>query len=102
MRLRKALHEMQNQYCQLRTSVGTSRRLGIPKWEVDAPVAYPDATDAGYPLAKLRRPRIAALRSSRSVALCSRPHSVAIVSVAVCFAGAWDSSIRNIVWRGGS
>lgn len=56
----------------------------------------PDATDAGYSLAKLRRPRMAALRSSRSVALCKRPLNVAMVSAAVCLAGAWDSSIRNI------
>ena len=57
----------------------------------------PDATEAGYTLAKLRRPRIATLRSSNSVALCKRPLRVAIVSSAVCLAGACDSSMRNMV-----
>lgn len=48
----------------------------------------PEATDAGYALAKLLSPSIAALRSSNNVALCSRPLSVEIVVVAFCFAGA--------------
>ena len=57
----------------------------------------PDATDAGYNLAKLLSPNIAALRSSSRVALCSRPLKVAIVSSAVCLAGACDSSMRNMI-----
>lgn len=57
----------------------------------------PDATLAGYVFAKLLNPRIAALRSSNNVALWSLPESVVIASVAVCLAGAWDSSMRNIL-----
>ena len=61
----------------------------------------PDATEAGYTLAKLRSPRIAALRSSRSVALCSRPLKVTMVDVAFCLAGACFSRMLNIfvTWR---
>lgn len=47
----------------------------------------PLATDAGYCFAKLRSPRMAARRSSRSVADCSRPHNVSMVAVAVCRGG---------------
>ena len=47
----------------------------------------PDATEAGYCFAKLRRPNIAARRSSKSVADCRRPHRVSIVAVAVCNGG---------------
>jgi hypothetical protein len=69
-----------------------------------SPRRAPDATEAGYSLAKLRRPRMAARRSSRRVALASRPDRVLIVSVAVCLAGACASSIRIILacdegWR---
>ena len=48
----------------------------------------PDATDAGYNFAKLLNPKIAALRSSNSVALCRRVLRTLIVSSAFCFAGA--------------
>ena len=48
----------------------------------------PEATEAGYNFAKLLKPKMAALRSSTSVALCSRALRVFIVSVAFCFAGA--------------
>lgn len=47
----------------------------------------PLATEAGNCLAKLLRPRIAARRSSNSVADCRRPHSVSMVAVAVCIGG---------------
>ena len=57
----------------------------------------PEATDAGYNLAKLLSPSIAARRSSSNVALCKRPLKVAIVEEAFCFAGACDSRIRSIV-----
>jgi hypothetical protein len=64
------------------------------------PRRAPDATEAGYSLAKLRRPRIAARRSSTREALAKRLLSVSIVPVAVCLAGACDSSIRIIVRAG--
>lgn len=60
----------------------------------------PDDTEAGYTFAKLLNPSIAALRSSKSVALWRRPLRVEIVVVAFCFAGACDSSMRNIVLWG--
>jgi hypothetical protein len=60
------------------------------------PRREPDATEAGYSLAKLRKPRMAARRSSSNVALLRRLLRVEMVSVAVCLAGAWASSIRNI------
>lgn len=56
----------------------------------------PEATDAGNNFAKLLNPSIAALLSSKRVALCKRPLRVLMVVVAFCFAGAWDSSIRNM------
>lgn len=59
----------------------------------------PEATDAGYNFAKLLNPSIAALLSSKSVALCKRPLRVLMVVVAFCFAGAWDSSMRNMALR---
>ena len=62
-----------------------------------SPRRAPEATEAGYSLAKLRRPRIAARRSSRSVALDKRLLSVLIVSVAVCLGGALASSTRIIL-----
>lgn len=43
----------------------------------------PLATDAGYCFAKLRRPSMAARRSSSRVADCKRPQRVSIVAVAV-------------------
>ena len=55
----------------------------------------PDATEAGYCFAKLRRPSIAARRSSRSVAECNRPHSVSIVDVAVCRGGVFSIVIEG-------
>ncbi|PSN73360.1 hypothetical protein BS50DRAFT_185593 [Corynespora cassiicola Philippines] len=61
------------------------------------PRRAPEATDAGYSLAKLRRPRMAARRSSNKVALARRLLRVLMVSVAVCLAGAWASSMRNMV-----
>jgi hypothetical protein len=66
-----------------------------------SPRRAPEATEAGYSLAKLRSPKMAARRSSSSVALARRLLSVVIVSVAVCLTGAWASSIRSIVgcWR---
>jgi hypothetical protein len=62
-----------------------------------SPRRAPDATEAGYSLAKLRRPSMAARRSSRRVALASRLLRVLIVSVAVCLGGAWASSTRIIL-----
>ena len=56
----------------------------------------PEATEAGHILAKLRNPKIAALRSSSRVALCKRPLRVAMVEVAFCFAGACFSRMLNI------
>ena len=55
----------------------------------------PLATEAGYCLAKLRRPRIAARRSSSNVADCKRPHRVSMVAVAV-----WRGGVLSIVGRG--
>jgi hypothetical protein len=68
-----------------------------------SPRRAPEATEAGYSLAKLRSPKMAARRSSRRGALARRLLSVLIVSVAVCLAGACASSIRSIVggWRCG-
>lgn len=51
----------------------------------------PEATDAGYCFAKLRKPRIAARRSSRSVADCRRPQRVSMVAVAV-----WSGGVLSI------
>lgn len=65
--------------------------------DVMSPRNAPDATEAGYSFAKLRRPRMAARRSSRRVALVRRPLSVLIVSVAVCLGGALASSTRIIL-----
>lgn len=62
-----------------------------------SPLRAPEATEAGYVFAKLLSPRIAARRSSSSVALCRRLLRVLMVSVAVCLAGACDSRMRNIV-----
>jgi hypothetical protein len=62
-----------------------------------SPRRAPEATEAGYSLAKLRRPRMAARRSSRRVALANRLLRVLIVSVAVCLGGAWASSTRIIL-----
>jgi len=50
-------------------------------------LSEPLATEAGYCLAKLRKPSIAALRSSKSVADARRPHNVSMVAVAVCNGG---------------
>jgi hypothetical protein len=61
------------------------------------PRRAPDATEAGYSLAKLRSPRMAARRSSRRVALARRLLRVLMVSVAVCLGGAWASSTRIIL-----
>jgi hypothetical protein len=55
-------------------------------------LSEPLATEAGYCFAKLRRPRIAARRSSRSVADCRRPQRVSIVAVAV-----WRGGVLSIV-----
>jgi len=46
-----------------------------------------EATEAGYCFAKLRRPSMAARRSSNRVALKRRLLKVLMVSVAFCFAG---------------
>ena len=62
--------------------------------EAISPRRAPEATEAGYSLAKLRRPSMAARRSSRRVALARRLLRVLMVSVAVCLAGA---CIRSIV-----
>lgn len=64
------------------------------------PRRAPDATDAGYSLAKLLNPWMAARRSSRRVALARRPLSVLIASAAFCLAGAWASSMRSIFTGG--
>lgn len=55
----------------------------------------PDATEAGYCFAKLRRPKIAARRSSRSVADCRRPARVSMVAVAV-----WSGGVLSILVEG--
>lgn len=65
------------------------------------PRSEPEATEAGYSLAKLRRPRMAARRSSRRVALWRRLQRVLMVSVAVCLAGACASSMRNMAGGAG-
>ena len=75
-----------------------------------SPRRPPDATVSLYSRAKLLRPIIAARRSSRSVLVDRRRHSVWMVDVASCFGGAWAwrmprSDIEGVgiitVWLGG-